>query len=72
MRGLRDVEINNKDGILCELCDLLLEPSKIHMTYMRSTFPTTLLRCPKCGQCYMPEELALGSAQEVEAALEEK
>lgn len=70
--GYKDITIENTDNIRCDLCDLELEPAKITLTYMRSTFPTTLLRCPKCGQCYFPEELALGPALEVEMSLEEK
>ena len=72
MLGYKDVRIDNSDGIRCALCDLELEPAKITLSYMRSTFPTTLLRCPGCGQCYLPEELALGPAVEVEMGLEEK
>lgn len=72
MLGHKDIRIENTEGICCTRCNLPLEPAKITLSYMRSTFPTTLLRCPQCGQCYLPEELALGPAQEVEASLEEK
>ncbi len=72
MLGHKDIRIENTEGIRCASCDLVLEPAKITLSYMRSTFPTTLLRCPGCGQCYLPEELALGPAREVEASLEEK
>ena len=68
----KDIKIENTEAIICDFCDLLLEPAKVTFTYMRSTFPTTLLRCPKCGQCYFPEELATGPAKQVEATLEEK
>ncbi len=70
--GHEGVEIHNDEGVICALCDEPLEPGKIVMTYMRSTFPTSILRCPSCGQCYIPEELALGKAHEVEQTLEEK
>jgi len=67
-----EVKIENNEHIRCEACDLELELLKVNMSYLKSTFPTRILRCPKCGQCYISEELALGKAQEVEAALEEK
>lgn len=67
-----DVKIENKEGIRCAACDVELELLKVTMSYLKSTFPTRILRCPKCGQCYISEELALGKVQEVEATLEEK
>ncbi len=72
MLGHEDMEISNTENIMCAKCQLPLEPDKIILTYMRSTFPTKLLRCPKCGQCYIPKELALGKMAEVEETLEEK
>ncbi|MDL2253486.1 hypothetical protein LJC49_05350 [Ruminococcaceae bacterium OttesenSCG-928-I18] len=65
-------KVKNTENIVCDLCDLPLEPAKTVLTYMRSTFATILLRCPKCKQCYFPEDLALGQAVEVESTLEEK
>ena len=72
MLGYKDIIISNDENIICDLCKELLIPARVELTYMRSTFPTTLLRCPVCGQCYFPEKLALGPAQEVEATLEGK
>lgn len=66
------VEIKNDDGLLCDKCQVLMEPGKVHITYLKSTFPAELLTCPKCGQVYVPEDIALGKMLEVEKTLEEK
>ena len=67
-----DLIIENSEGLLCHKCQLTLRAEKIHIRYLFSTFPTRLLRCPKCGLTYLPEEHALGKAREVEMSLEEK
>lgn len=64
--------INNEEGLRCCKCDILLEADKINVRYLRSTFPTCLLRCPSCGQTYLPEDMAQGKVREVEMSLEEK
>ena len=72
MTSFDESKVKNTENIICDMCDLPLEPAKTTLTYMRSTFATTLLRCPKCKQCYLPENLAIGPAQEVESTMEEK
>jgi uncharacterized OB-fold protein len=65
-------EISNDDGLICDKCGKLLIPAKVHIKYMKSTFPADLLRCPDCGLVYVPEELATGKMAEVERTLEDK
>ncbi len=65
-------EVSNVRGLLCSACGIPLEPGKVHIKYMKSTFPAELLRCPQCGLVYIPEELALGKMAEVERTLEDK
>lgn len=72
MKKFEEVEIQNTEHIRCAKCDVELELLKVTMTYLKSTFPTRILRCPKCGQSFLSEELALGKAAEVEQVLEEK
>ena len=67
-----EVKIENNEHICCVTCDEELELLKVNMTYLKSAFPTRILRCPSCGQAYISEELALGKAHEVETSLEEK
>ena len=45
---------------------------KVLISYLGSGFPVDLLKCPSCGQVFIPEELALGKMAEVEKALEDK
>jgi hypothetical protein len=49
-----------------------LQPGRVTVEYMGSAFPVDLPRCPKCGQVFVPEELATGKMLEVEKALEDK
>lgn len=58
--------------IECLKCGIVLEKGKVEVAYMDSKFPVDLLRCPKCGLVYIPEELVTGKMQEVERALEDK
>lgn len=69
---MNKVEIKNEEGLMCSKCDVLLEPGKVNITYLKSSFPAELLICPKCGVVYVPEDLALGKMLEVEKTLEEK
>ena len=62
----------NDHELICAKCQLPLVLGKVNASYLGNDFPVDLLRCPGCGQCYLPEELALGPAREVEASLEEK
>ena len=56
----------------CLRCDLPLQMGKVNIAYLGSMFPVDLLRCPQCGQGFIPEELALGKMAEVEKILEDK
>jgi hypothetical protein len=56
----------------CTKCSVPLQTGKVNIAYLGSAFPVDLLRCPKCGQVYIPEDLALGKMAEVEKLLEDK
>ncbi len=58
--------------LICIRCNLGLEVGKVNVAYLGSMFPVDLLRCPQCGQVFVPEELALGKMAEVEKVLEDK
>jgi hypothetical protein len=66
------VDLSIYDGWVCAICNLPLVLGKVDISYMGSSFPVDLLRCPKCGMVLIPEELALGKMLEVEKALEDK
>jgi hypothetical protein len=59
-------------ALVCIKCQLLLATRKVEATYLGSSFPVELLRCPSCGYTYVPEALAAGKMQQVEQALEDK
>jgi uncharacterized protein with PIN domain len=58
--------------IVCETCQLPLANAKTKLTYQGVRFEAELLRCPKCRQVFVPEDLALGKIREVEITLEDK
>lgn len=58
--------------LTCGACNIPLTEEKTHFSYLGHAFSTTLLRCPGCGQVFIPEELARGRMAEVEQTLEDK
>jgi uncharacterized C2H2 Zn-finger protein len=56
----------------CLKCGIAMEPGKVTVSYMGSSFPVELLRCPRCGLVLITEDLALGKMLEVEKTLEDK
>jgi rubrerythrin len=56
----------------CGQCEVALEMGQVSIGYLGSMFPVDLLRCPKCGQVFIPEALVLGKMAEVEKLLEDK
>lgn len=64
--------IKNSEQIRCASCDVELVLRPVMMNYLQSAFPVKILGCPRCGQSYIAESLALGKMLEAEKALEEK
>jgi hypothetical protein len=58
--------------ILCDKCGIYLTLGKVTLAYMGTSFPVDLYKCSQCGLVYIPEELARGKIQQVEAAMEDK
>ncbi len=65
-------EQKSQQNIVCAKCREPLKPGSVTLAYMGSNFPVELYKCPKCGLVYIPEALATGKMQQVEAALEDK
>lgn len=57
---------------ICGRCRVPLEQINVQALYLQSAFDVTLPRCPKCGMTLIPEYLAEGKMQEVEALVEDK
>lgn len=63
---------SNDQKIICGKCQLPLAKAKTKLMYQGVKFEAELLRCPKCGQVFVPEDLALGKMHELEITLEDK
>ncbi|MEG0829298.1 MAG: hypothetical protein RSD88_01560 [Anaerovoracaceae bacterium] len=61
-----------QDHLVCNKCQVELTLSKATFRYLNRSFEHEVLRCPECGQVYLPEELIQEKMLKVEAALEEK
>jgi Zn-finger nucleic acid-binding protein len=57
---------------LCAGCGIDLQPGNVTVSYLDNAYPVELLRCPRCGLTWVPEETALGKMAEVEKTLEDK
>lgn len=57
---------------LCAKRGLPLEIGKVNVGYLGSMFPVDLYRCSRCGQAFIPEDLAVGKTAEVEKLFEDK
>jgi predicted RNA-binding Zn-ribbon protein involved in translation (DUF1610 family) len=58
--------------IICYNCKIELQPIKTYMSYLGHSFYAEILKCPQCGEVYIPEELAKGRIADVETQLEDK
>ena len=63
---------NPAPGLLCAACQVPLEPARVSVAYLGNAFPVDLPRCPRCGQVFVDEALALGRMADVEKQLEDK
>jgi len=64
--------IPNEDGLYCFRCNETMVSDKVFMNYLTNTFPTQLLKCPKCGLIFIDEDMVMSKAHEVEKTIEEK
>ncbi|MDD3826211.1 MAG: hypothetical protein PHY79_09555 [Anaerolineae bacterium] len=58
--------------VICYQCQKELAPAKTTLSYLGMSFPADILRCPECGQVYIPEDLVKGRIAAVEMQLEDK
>ena len=63
---------SNDTDIICDKCQLAPVKTKVKLMYQGIKFDVELLRCPQCGQTFIPEDLALKKIHEVEITLEDK
>ncbi len=58
--------------LICCKCQKELKPQKTNFSYLGHAFFADILKCPECGQVFIPEETAKGRMAEVEMQLEDK
>ena len=61
-----------KKVILCFKDKVELQPIKTYLSYLGHSFYAEILKCPICGEVYIPEDLAKGRIADVEQQLEDK
>jgi len=59
-------------GWICLKCNCALEYENTNLYYLGHRLSEKFLRCPKCKQVYIPEDVAMGKMTEVEESLEDK
>ena len=57
---------------ICDKCKEKLVLRKVKVSYLGGNFEVELLKCPKCNNVFIGEDLALGKMLEVEKGLEDK
>lgn len=67
-----DTGIDEVPRLKCAKCQMDLVLRQVTLSYLNSAFPVELPACPKCGQFYIPEDLATGKMLHVEKSLEDK
>ena len=74
IHGGRNQNLLDKDDapVFCRRCKLQMVPEQTFFDYIGHNFHTDLMRCPKCGEVYIPEKLVKGRMSEVERELEDK
>ena len=59
-------------NLQCTSCNCKFENRRVTLSYVGHNFSVEVPCCPKCGNAYIPIDLAEGKMREVEALLEEK
>jgi len=59
-------------NLICHKCRVPLICAETRFNYLGHDFKANMLRCPKCGQVFIPEEIVKGRMTEVELAFESK
>ena len=58
--------------MICGKCNVELVEKQTVFEYLGHELTYPVVRCPVCGQAFVPEELVKGKIHEVESLLEEK
>jgi uncharacterized protein with PIN domain len=58
--------------MICIKCNEELIPQKVNMEYLEHRVSETFLVCPKCGNLFIPEDVAQDRMKQLEEMLEDK
>ncbi|MBN1629696.1 MAG: DNA-binding protein [Thermoleophilia bacterium] len=58
--------------LICVRCNVALVEERTELRYLDHAWIVKTLKCPKCGQVCLSEELVRGKISEVEMSLEDK
>ncbi len=64
--------MGKKPRLICDACQIEMEEMEAQFAYLDKFFRHKVLRCPLCGQVYLPQELVEGRMKDVEKTMEEK
>ncbi|HVI40474.1 MAG TPA: hypothetical protein VM577_07430 [Anaerovoracaceae bacterium] len=64
--------MEEKKELICHKCQVPLIYAETKFNYLEHDFKANMLRCPKCGQIFIPEDIVKGRMAEVEMAFESK
>ena len=64
--------MEKKKILICYKCNKEMIPLKTYFSYLDHSFSHDILKCPDCGEVYIPEDLVKGRISEVEMQLEDK
>lgn len=63
--------MDTKSTLQCSKCGVPPVSAHLALSYLDRTFHCEALRCPVCGQVYLPEEFTAGKMREVETRIED-
>lgn len=67
-----DESKGGKSKLICFRCNVPLEEGEVKVSYLGRSVTANAMRCPECGQAYIPYELVNTKIKEAEYLFEEK
>ena len=64
--------MEKKSTLICDGCQVEMAELEVQFEYLDKFFRHKVLRCPLCGQVFLPQELVEGRMKTVEKSMEEK
>lgn len=64
--------MGKKSKLICDKCQVEMVEMDTQFLYLDRSFRHKVLRCPKCGQVSLSEDLVNGRMSEVEKLMEDK